>query len=219
MKERGYTLIEIILVASMAGAIVLFATGASDSITSAAGYGSRKLQVEAECQSVLHFIANDLQNSSTDTDPATLLPRFEIVQDAQVTELVDRTAVTVAETAVIDERTVVGEESLEHRPRVNVVTHNSIFRFQKVYDLNVDPVKGEVTPVWSPPMTYAVKGRNLVRTSGGKDRVVGTNVTAFKVVAEDQGNIKVFLRIQRRDPTTGDVLTASGMIEVNPKNR
>jgi len=218
MDERGFTLVEIIVAAVITSAIVLFATGASSSITGAAGYGSRKLQVEADCQEILHFLANDLQNASSDSDPVTLVPRFEVEESTAVKELTSVTALTVAENEVVEELEVTGDESLENRPRANVYVKNSHFSFQKVHDLDVDPVKGEVTPIWSSPIEYYLKDRNLIREHNGHRRVVATNVSVFRVVAQPQGNFRVFVRIQKRNPANGEVLTASGMIEVNPKN-
>jgi hypothetical protein len=216
---RGHTLIEVIIVAALVGAIALVTTGASDSINTAARYGGRKLDVDAEAQEILHFIANDLQNSSTDTDPVTLIPRYELTQDQAVVELVDRTAGNLATGDVTDTKVITAAEDLEGRPRNLTIPYNSRFRVQKVSGINVDPVIGEVETIWSSPIQYSVLDRQLVRDQDGRRQVIGTGVTAFRVVAEAQGNFRVFLRIQRRSPTTGEVLTASGMIEINPKNR
>ncbi len=218
MGERGFSLVEVIVAAAIAGTIILFATGASTSITGAACYGNRKLKTEADCQKVLQFISNDLQNSSSDSDPETLVPRFEIEDSTNVMELVPMTALDASRQAVVDVRQVTATEDLESRPRENVYRTNSIFRFQKVHNIEVDPVKGEVTPNWSSPISYQVKDRRLIREHEGRRQVIASGVTVFRVVAEAQGNFRVFLRIQRRNPATGEVLTASGMIEVNPKN-
>lgn len=216
--EGGYSLVELIIVSVLVTGIVLVTTGASESISTAAKYGSRKLNVDAEAQSILHFIANDLQNASADTNPITLAPRYEVIPDGPVKELVSRTASDLADGDEAAVRTVTGAEELGRRPRMNRITENSRFLFRKVVGLDVDPNLDEVQAFWSSPIEYYLRDRRLHREHEGKIRVVGTNVTTFRVVAEPQGNFRIFLRVQRRNPSSGEVLSASGVIEVNPKN-
>ena len=112
-----------------------------------------------------------------------------------------------------------GIEVYEGRPRELQVIKNSRFTFQKVTGYEVDAGTGAVQPLWSTPITYFVRRRHLVREQNGTERVVGRNVTAFKVFAATGENFEIFIRTQKRDPRTGEVLTVSGSIEVNPKNR
>ena len=217
-SEQGFTLLEIMIVSLLVGVVIFLASSASGSITNVASDGLRRLQVEADCQNLLHSLANDLQNSSTDDDPTTLVPRFEIEEAADVKELVSFTAESAAVRDPVDSSIVTEDECLESRPRLNVFQKNSRFRFQKVFAIDVDPDNGEVTPVWSPPISYFLVDRNLVRDDDGYRQVVATGVTVFRIVAEPNGNFRIFVRIQRRNPGNGEIHTASGMIEVNPKN-
>ena len=59
----------------------------------------------------------------------------------------------------------------------------------------------------------------LYSSWGTSERVVGGNVSVFKIFAEDKGNFRIFLRTQKRNKETGEVVTTSSAIEVNPKNR
>ena len=66
---RGHTLVEVAIAATLVTGIVLVGTMTSTTITDTSNYGRHKLQVQAENQAALYFIANDLQNSSSDSDP------------------------------------------------------------------------------------------------------------------------------------------------------
>jgi len=247
---RGHTLLELMIAVSLVAGIVIVATTTGTTITDATSYGRQKLQVQSDNQSALYFIANDLQNSSSDTDPDTNLPRYEVLDAEFVTELKTRTAEDLAagstaevvsgleadtmtsttvwstdiETGVdqIGTTDVVATakgEILEGRPRLMKVEKNSRFTFRKVTGYNVDTGTGEVTPIWSTSIRYFVRNRKLVRTQDGRERVVGGNVSIFKIFAEDKGNFRIFLRTQKRNKETGEVVTTSSAIEVNPKNR
>jgi prepilin-type N-terminal cleavage/methylation domain-containing protein len=263
--ERGYTLVEVVIVVTLMSGIVLFAMETSSSITSASSYGRRLLRVQSENQESLWRIANDLQNASSDTDPVTNEPRFEIIDDVSVLELKTRTAENLAigdtsdtilgtkvvsagvvdgdgalgdnvvieediaaNTAPVDDVKTIGaltlqetEESeiIEGRPRLMKIAQNSRFTFRKVVGYNANPSTGEVSKIWSTPVSYYVRGRQLIREQDGQTQVIGHDISAFKVFGEDKGNFRVFLRSQVRNPETGEVVTASGSVEVNPKNR
>jgi len=240
--RRGHTLIEVTIAAALVTGIVIVASTTSGSISDASNYGRHLLEVQGNNQSALYFIANDLQNSSSDTDPLTNLPRYEIQDDNFVVELNPRTAISAASGARTDlVRAVTGTqissfedadaalatatntpstgEVFEGRPRELRVLKNSRFTFHKVTGHEIDAGIGAVQPLWSAPITYFVRRRHLIREQNGTERVIGRNVTAFKVFAETGANFEIFLRTQKRDPRTGDVLTVSGSIEVNPKNR
>jgi len=250
MNARGFTLLELMIAVSLIVVIITVATTTGTTIMDATTYGRQKLQVHSDNQSALFFLANDLQNSSSDSDPATNLPRYEILDAEFVTELATRTAVdlargTTTETvAGVDAETMTSTtvwsddiedgvakvgttdvtanargEILEGRPRLMKIEKNSRFTFRKITGYSVDSGTGEVSPIWSSDVTYFVRNRRLIREQDGRERVVGGNVSGFKVFAEDKGNFRVFLRTQKRNKETGEVVTTSSSIEVNPKNR
>ena len=250
MKTRGHTLLELMIAISLVSGIIIVATTTGTSITDATSVGRQKLQVHADNQTALYFLANDLQDSSSDSDPDTNLPRYEVLDADFVSELSTRTAENLADGCTTetvagvdtDTRTtttvwsddidagvdkigttdLVAEASgeiLEGRPRLMKVEKNSRFTFRKVTGYNVDTGTGEVSPIWSTDVTYFVRDRKLIRVQDGRERVVGSNVSGFKVFAEDKGNFRIFLRTQKRNKETGEVVTTSSSIEINPKNR
>jgi prepilin-type N-terminal cleavage/methylation domain-containing protein len=250
MKNEGFTLLELMIAISLVTGIIIVATTTGTTITDATTYGRQKLKVHSDNQSALYFIANDLQNSSSDTDPDTNMPRYEILDAEFVSELASRTsedlsadrtdeyvagvdADTMTSTTVwsddidadvdkigtTDLAETAKGEILEGRPRLMKVEKNSRFTFRKITGFNVDTGIGEVSPIWSTPVTYFVRERQLIREQDGRERVVSGNVSGFKVFAEDKGNFRVFLRTQKRNKETGEVVTTSSAIEINPKNR
>jgi hypothetical protein len=235
---------------SLVTGIIIVATTTGSTITDASTYGRQKLQVQSDNQSTLYFLVNDLQNGSSDSDPDTNLPRYEILDGDVVTELKSRTAddlakgdtaeyvagtatedktsttvwsgdieLDVEKVGTTDLTATVDGEILEGRPRLMKIEKNSRFTFHKVKGYDIDTGTGEVRPLWSTPVTYFVRDRHLVRVHNGRERIVGKNVSVFKVFAEEKGNFRVFVRTQKRNKETGEVITVSGAVEINPKNR
>jgi hypothetical protein len=237
--SRGHTLVEVLIAAGIVGGIVVFATGTMDSLTSAGHEGRTQLQAVSGNQRALLFLANDLQSSSTDSDPDTGAPRYTIETGSAVRGLRSRRVVAAGEAdgyeriggqspraALPDELDTAAERVAaselgtgEHRARDTKAVVNSVLTFRKVVGYTIDPASGEVGPIWSSPITYSVnERRQLVRLENGQDHVVGRNVTVFEVRVDDLGNFIVTLVTEQHDRRSGKVSQVANRIEVHPKN-
>jgi hypothetical protein len=219
LNARGLTLVELLISTSLLGGFLLFATAVTDSIGRTGNRGRRALEVRTANEKAVEFVVNELQNASSGLDPDTGTARFRLENDTPAVELVSRTAAS-ARTGRRDESRVsdAADEVLAGRPRLLRVARNSRFTFRRVTGVETDPVTGDAHARWSDPITYYVEARRLIREQAGRRRVIGTNVSAFKVIAHEEGNFTVILRSQLRDPSTGEVLSASNSVEIRPRN-
>jgi hypothetical protein len=207
------------------------------SLTDLGNSGQTKLEASAANQRALLAVANDLQSASSDTDPVTGTPRFTVGTGATVEGLrnkrntpsgkavglvrKDLSAIPLDESLDTAEERLAAEQlgTGRHRARGYEVPSNSLFTFRKVTGYTIDEGTGEVSPIWSTPISYSVnENRHLVRLQDGVERVVGRDVSLFDVRTDDLGNFIVTLVTERHD-RKGNVERIANRIEVHPKNK
>lgn len=238
--NRGHTLLEVLIAASLVGGVVLFASGTVGSLTDVGHQGQTKLEAASANQRALLAVANDLQSASSDTDPETGLPRYSLVTGGTVLGLRSKTVTPTGvdggiekigsdiSEVTLDSNLDTAEERFDAKILGTGLDHardyeaaqNTNLTFRKVVGYTIDAGTGEVGPIWSEPISYSVNGRRqLIRTEEGQTRVMGRNVSLFDVRVDDLGNFIITLVTEQHDSRKGGVEQVANRIEVHPKNK
>ena len=227
MRNRGFTLIEIMVAVSIFAAASVYVFSTFAGVTRASQTTTVSIDLGAQNKKALTRLSNELQATSTiehDTDAFDGTPPEAVLtvaadsgapRPSTAARNVTRNALeSIADSGVLE----LGAG--QQQAREKSVAEQTRLRFRKVVGYLFKSSSGAILPEWSSWITYRVDSRRrLIRESeSGRVTVVAQRVDAFDVVVRPDGTVAVTLVNARPNPDGSGVQRYANAVAVHPKN-